>query len=649
MPKRRGHEKQTARERDISRIVRAALEEYRERRHAVTPTALGADGDPVIRPLPRRKRTALAPGAAPDMPIFRRERFEASALGTIRRLLVWLRLLTAFWLGGLADRLRRRDTVERRAERLLALIQRAGGSLVKLGQQLAVRVDRLPYEYCRELSKLTDSVRPFPTEQAIEAIERATGQPLHETFAVFDPTPIGAASIACVYQAVLSDGRKVAVKVRRPGVGELFLADCRAIRWLIFVMESLSLIRAGNLDNFISEFQDAIMEELDFRMEAYHQAIFRREARKAPFDEEFVTAGEVYTGLCGRDVLVVEFAAGMWMWEILAAVEQQEPIGLRRMRELNIDPAKVAERLIYVSMWGSLVSDIYHADPHPANIVVQRDSKLMFVDFGACGSVDRIKKDLSLDLLYHQLNKDVAGMVQAMLASMEPLPPIDVDQFAKEVELEIAKNQRKVWSKQAEWHEKTSASNWLALFALLQKYDLPSNLDTVRAFRAQMLYDTLAVRIHPEIDTHKVMRRFFRQIDRASLRQARKSLQRRLDRGLITGAEVRAIRGMTGMLSRGMQSLRRMIDTPTYNYAAKIGKAVFTVLELTRMLVILGTAAGLAFVADVIWRRETGRPIVPDEIFLEIVTSRPYLLFAAVIVVIRLRRIRYRLRDHETD
>lgn len=281
--------------------------------------------------------------------------------------------------------------------------------------------------------------------------------------------------------------------------------------------------------------------------------------------------------------------------------------------------------------------------------MVQRDSKLMFVDFGACGSVDRIQKDLSLDLLHHQLNKDVAGMVQAMMASMEPLPPIDVDQFAKEVELEIAKNQRKVWSKQAQWYEKTSASNWLALFALLQKYDLPSNLGTVRAFRAQMLYDTLAVRIHPDIDTHKAMRRFFRQIDRAQLRDARKSLERRLSRGLITGAEVRAFRGLTGMMSRGMQTLRRMIDTPSYNFTARIGKAVFTVLEATWMVMILAGVAGAAFLVEVIWRRETGRPIVPAEILLEILLSRPYLAFAAVLAVITLRRIRYRLRDRDRD
>lgn len=637
-------EQRAARARDVTRIVRAALADWRARQRAVTPLALGADGDPVIRPLPRRQG-GRSPGPAPDLPVFRSERFTAGVLATSRRVLVWLRLLLAFWFGALVDRARGRDTVERRAERLLALIQGAGGSLVKLGQQLAVRVDRLPYAYCRELSKLTDSVRPFPSEQAIAAVERATGRPLHETFLAFDPTPIGSASIACVYQAVLADGRKVAVKVRRPGIGPLFAADCRAIRWMIAAMEALSLIRAGNLDNFIAEFEDAIMEELDFRMEAYHQAIFRREARKAPFDADIVGAGEVFTEHSSREVLVVEFADGMWMWEVLAAVEQRDPAGLRRMRELDIDPAKVAERLMYVSMWGALVSDLYHADPHPANIVVQPGSKLVFIDFGACGSVDRVKKDLSLDLLHHQLNHDIAGMVHAMLASMEPLPPIDVDQFAKEVELEVAKNQRKVWSKRAEWHEKTSAANWLAMFSLLQRYDLPSNLDTVRVFRAQMLYDTLAVRVHPEMDTHRVMRRFFKQVDRASLRRARKAVDRRLRRGLISGAEVRALRGFAGVLSRGMQQLRRLIDAPSYSFAARIEKSVFTVLEAARMLLILAGVAGAAFLVLEVWRRETGRPIAPGELLLEILTHRAYLVFAAVIVVIHLRRIRYRLRD----
>jgi ubiquinone biosynthesis protein len=100
-----------------------------------------------------------------------------------------------------------------------------GGTFIKFGQQMAIRVDLLPYAYCEELTKLLDRVEPFPSAQAITAVERVTGKPLAETFRTFDPAPIGSASVACVYQAILLNGDKVAVKVRRPHIGELFEAD----------------------------------------------------------------------------------------------------------------------------------------------------------------------------------------------------------------------------------------------------------------------------------------------------------------------------------------------------------------------------------------------------------------------------------------
>ena len=81
--------------------------------------------------------------------------------------------------------------------------------------------------------KMLDRVPPFPTEEAIAVIERMTGKPIRETFAVFDPEPIGSASLSCVYQAQLFTGELVAVKVRRPGIGRKFAADLRALDWAV--------------------------------------------------------------------------------------------------------------------------------------------------------------------------------------------------------------------------------------------------------------------------------------------------------------------------------------------------------------------------------------------------------------------------------
>src|SRR5262249_9822136 len=162
-----------------------------------------------------------------------------------------------------------------------------------------------------------------------------------ETFSVFDPKPIGAATIACVYQALLKSGEKVAVKVRRPNIGKVFAADLRAMAWMASTLEALAFIRTGYLDNFIEEFSSTIMEEFDFRMEVYHQTIFDREARKDKISrKKFFSAPKVFYELSTQEVIVQEFTSGVWMWEILAAVENHDEDALTRMRQLNIDTRK---------------------------------------------------------------------------------------------------------------------------------------------------------------------------------------------------------------------------------------------------------------------------------------------------------------------
>src|SRR5262245_16429187 len=135
----------------------------------------------VVGPLSRRKAFQVTTEREFAPPAMRRaEVFHAGIAATLARVGVWLVALARFVAATVADRLRGRDTTERRAVRLRETLQRTGGTFIKFGQQLSVRADVLPYEYCRELMKMLDRVPPFPTEQAIAAIERTTGRRLGE-------------------------------------------------------------------------------------------------------------------------------------------------------------------------------------------------------------------------------------------------------------------------------------------------------------------------------------------------------------------------------------------------------------------------------------------------------------------------------------
>ena len=173
----------------------------------------------VVRALPRRKISHSASDAHVSLPLARRVRFSAGTLRTVSRLFVWLWSLIRFYSGNFFDFVRRRGTEERRAIRLRQVFEDAGPTFAKLGQQLSMRADMLPYSYCLELAGMLDRAPSFPVEQAIAIVERSLKRPLYDVFEAFDPEPIGSASLACVYQAQIGTGEHVAVKVRRPGHG----------------------------------------------------------------------------------------------------------------------------------------------------------------------------------------------------------------------------------------------------------------------------------------------------------------------------------------------------------------------------------------------------------------------------------------------
>jgi len=175
----------------------------------------------------------------------------------------------------LLDYLRGKRHITDRAVRVREIFESMGGTGIKMGQQLAVRVDVLPFEVCQELGTLMDSVPPFPTAYAIKRIEQISGRSLSEVFQEFIEEPIGAASVACVFKARLASGEWVAVKVQRPKVGQQFMADLRVVGWVTWMMEVLTVVRAGFFKNFRLELSEMFLDELDFYKEANCTTLFR--------------------------------------------------------------------------------------------------------------------------------------------------------------------------------------------------------------------------------------------------------------------------------------------------------------------------------------------------------------------------------------
>jgi ubiquinone biosynthesis protein len=264
------------------------------------------------------------------------------------------------------------DEPSLRGQHLRELLEELGPTFVKFGQLLSMRPDVLPPDIVDELRSLQDDVRPFPYEDVERTIVEQLGLSVEQLFLEFDREPMAAASIGQVHRAVLPNGRRVVVKVQRPGAPEQIEADValmyQAARIAKERVRALDFIDARGL---VDEFARSIRQELDYRLEARHAEAFRRDFAGHPH----VHVPRVYWSYTRAHVLTLEFLEGTQ----LADIDRLE-YGLDERRRLAT---------VVTETWMTMVfrNGFFHGDPHPANILVLGPEEIGLVDFGLTGKL----------------------------------------------------------------------------------------------------------------------------------------------------------------------------------------------------------------------------------------------------------------------
>ena len=203
----------------------------------------------------KRLQADILPQVAPSM--MRKGEWATSWTQMFLRLFIYSWTAIRWITQSLWDRIRGIDSLERRAQRLREFIELLGGSAVKLGQQMAMRIDMLPYEYTVELSKMLDRMPPFPIDTPSSAWRAFWGCRLGEAFTEFDPIPIGSASVACVFSGVTwRMARGWPSRFGVPASARQFVADCDALgAWSFKALEFLTVHPPGLSHNFLFDFR----------------------------------------------------------------------------------------------------------------------------------------------------------------------------------------------------------------------------------------------------------------------------------------------------------------------------------------------------------------------------------------------------------
>ena len=307
-----------------------------------------------------------------------------------------------------------------RWKRIRLAFEEMGTTYIKLGQMMSNRSDIFPRELIEELEKLQDEVPPFPTEDAIAILEMDLKKPVDEAFDIFDRTPLASASMSQVYKAKLrGTDTYVAVKIQRPDLKDQIDIDLTLLKESASIFEKyIPEVKQFSIYDFLEEFEIALNKELNFKAESNNILKFRKRLDGHPY----VHIPKVFLNYCTRRVIVMEFMEGI-------KINNKEAL-----HRPPYDRKLVASRYLDLYFDQIFTYGIFHADPHPGNVMVLPDNTLAFIDFGIVGIVHKRDRDLLTAIILGIEERDAKRILRAF-QKVSPTP------LERPVELEYRVNE----------------------------------------------------------------------------------------------------------------------------------------------------------------------------------------------------------------
>ena len=280
-------------------------------------------------------------------------------------------------------------------ERVRMALEEMGPAYVKFGQMLSNRNDILPEEMISELQKLQDKVEIQEVDIRKKLAEELNIIP-EEYFQSIDEEPMASASIGQVFRAVLKNGEKVVLKVRRDNIDNVVETDLIIMKDMAKFLEKYDVNAKNiNLLYIVETFENMLKKELSLTNERKNMERFENNFK----GNEHLHVPVIYKELSNNRILCMEFIEGI-------KITDKE-----KLEEAGFNPKEIASLGLELYIKQVMKYGFFHADPHPGNIFLGKDGKLIFIDFGAMGTLYPYEIELLEELTLNFLQKDVKKMI----------------------------------------------------------------------------------------------------------------------------------------------------------------------------------------------------------------------------------------------
>ncbi|NRD23118.1 AarF/ABC1/UbiB kinase family protein [Winogradskyella litoriviva] len=288
-------------------------------------------------------------------------------------------------------------------EKMRLVCEELGPTFIKFGQILSNRPDLVPLKLTFELEKLLDNVPPMPEEIAKQVVETELKGSVENLFAWFNPKPFASASMAQVHKVILHSGKRVALKIQRPGIKEIIIEDIKVMYSIAEVLEKrIPSIKSFDPMGLVKNFEDAILKELDFINESINVQRFYNNLADDDSADQYARAPKVYREYTTTKLLALEFMSGTKI------------DNLSELKEKNFDSKIIATRLTKSYFKQIFNYGFFHADPHPGNLLILPNGHICYLDFGMMGSI--LPRDIEVfgKLFLAITRKDVNKIIKAL-------------------------------------------------------------------------------------------------------------------------------------------------------------------------------------------------------------------------------------------